>query len=192
MSQYRSSRDGSRAPPPVRPKPARQAEAIAASAVKWKIGVSRLGYYALSPTRSLPRCTLDCLTRDPPLLSLVDTADWPTTSCGVSKSCSKESMSDTFPLDFPGTASIAIHVDGPLLGRHPPGSERRACGGASIAKGDADPEDEDRGHQATPQASKDRRRVRYRRGEPAGSRPPAHTPTTRSTGSVKVRGEPDR
>ena len=101
MSQYRSSRDGSRAPPPVRPKPARQAEAIAASAVKWKIGVSRLGYYALSSTRSLPRCTLDCLTRDPPLLSLVDTADWPTTSCGVSKSCSKESMSDTLSARLP-------------------------------------------------------------------------------------------
>src|SRR5258708_8955859 len=31
----------------------------------------------------------------------------------------------------------------PLLGRRPPGSERRACGGASIAKSDADPEDED-------------------------------------------------
>src|ERR1700730_7234629 len=26
----------------------------------------------------------------------------------------------------------------PLLGRHPPGSDRRACGGASIAMGDAD------------------------------------------------------
>src|SRR5882724_700639 len=43
-----------------------------------------------------------------------------------------------FPLDFPGIGSIAVHVDGLLLGRHPPGSERRACGGASIAKGDAD------------------------------------------------------
>src|SRR5882672_8413319 len=31
----------------------------------------------------------------------------------------------------------------PLLGCRPPGSERRACGGASIAKGDANPEDED-------------------------------------------------
>jgi hypothetical protein len=50
-----------------------------------------------------------------------------------------------FALDFPGTGSIAVHVDGPLLGRRPPGSERRACGGASIAKGDADPEDEDDG-----------------------------------------------
>src|SRR4029077_9098004 len=76
--------------------------------------------------------------------------------------------------------------------RHPPGSERRACGGASIAKGDADPEDEDDGQQATPQTSKERRKVRYRRGEPAGSRPPAHTPTAHSTGSVKVRGAPDR
>src|SRR5206468_5482905 len=49
----------------------------------------------------------------------------------------------------------------PLLGRRPPGSERRACGGASIAKGDADPEDEDDGQQATPQTSKERRKVRY-------------------------------
>src|SRR5437016_13074828 len=64
-----------------------------------------------------------------------------------------------FPLDFPGTASIAVHVDGPLPGRRPPGSERRACGGASIAKGDADPEDEDDGHQATPQTSRERRKV---------------------------------
>jgi hypothetical protein len=60
-----------------------------------------------------------------------------------------------FPLDFPGTGSIAVHVDGPLLGRRPPGSERRACGGASIAKGDADPEDEDDGQQATPQTNKE-------------------------------------
>ncbi len=30
----------------------------------------------------------------------------------------------------------------------PPGPERRACGGASIAKGDADPKDEDDGQQA--------------------------------------------
>ena len=80
----------------------------------------------------------------------------------------------------------------PLLGRRPPGSERRACGGASIAKGDADPEDEDDGQQATPQTSKERRKVRYRRGEPAGSRPTAHTPTAHSTGSVKVYGDPDR
>ena len=34
-------------------------------------------------------------------------------------------------------------------GRLLPGSERRACGGASIAMGDADPEDEDDGQQAT-------------------------------------------
>jgi hypothetical protein len=80
----------------------------------------------------------------------------------------------------------------PPPGRRPPGSERRACGGASVAKGDADPEDEDDGQQATPQTSKERRKVRYRRGEPAGSRPPAHTPTAHSTGSVKVYGDPDR
>src|SRR6266446_806876 len=79
-----------------------------------------------------------------------------------------------------------------LMGRRPPGSERRACGGASIAKGDADPEDEDDGQQATPQTSNERRKVRYRRGEPAGSRPPAHTPTAHSTGSFKVHGDPNR
>ena len=48
---------------------------------------------------------------------------------------------DHFPLDFRGTGSIAVHVDGPAWVAHPPGAERRACGGASIAKGDADPED---------------------------------------------------
>jgi acyl-CoA reductase-like NAD-dependent aldehyde dehydrogenase len=53
-------------------------------------------------------------------------------------------------------------------------------------------EDENDGHQATPQTSKERRKVRYRRGEPAGSRPPAHTPTAHFTGSVKVHGDPDR
>src|SRR5882724_3133709 len=70
-----------------------------------------------------------------------------------------------FPLDFPGTGSIAVHVAGPSGV-----AARLACGGASIAKGDADPEDEDDGQQATPQTSKERRKVRYRRGEPAGSR----------------------
>src|SRR5439155_4090848 len=83
------------------------------------------------------------------------------------------------PLDFPGTGSIAVHVDGPLLGCHPPGSARRACGGASIAMGDADPEDEDDGQQTTPQANKERRKGRYRRGEQAGSQPQK---TTRSPG----------
>ena len=53
-------------------------------------------------------------------------------------------------LDFPGKGSIAVHVDGLLLVAAPPGPERRACGGASIAKGDADPEDEDHGQQANP------------------------------------------
>src|SRR5467141_23933 len=70
----------------------------------------------------------------------VDTADWPSTSGDIFRSLPgsrKIVFPPHFPLDFPGTGSIAVHVDGPLLGRPPPGSERRACGGASIAKGDA-------------------------------------------------------
>jgi hypothetical protein len=51
--------------------------------------------------------------------------------------------------------------------------------------GDANPEDEDDGQQATPQANQERHKGRYRRGEQAGSRPPARTPTAHSTGSVK-------
>jgi hypothetical protein len=39
------------------------------------------------------------------------------------------------PLDFPRTASIAVRVDGPSWVAAPPGPERRACGGASIATG---------------------------------------------------------
>src|SRR5947199_10553249 len=38
-------------------------------------------------------------------------------------------------LDFPGKGSIAVHVDGLLLVAAPPGPERPACGGASIATG---------------------------------------------------------
>jgi len=38
-------------------------------------------------------------------------------------------------LDFPGKGSIAVHVDGLLLVAAPPGPERRACGGVSIATG---------------------------------------------------------
>src|SRR5438128_12623666 len=38
-------------------------------------------------------------------------------------------------LDFAGKGSIAVHVDGLLLVAAPPGPERRACGGASIATG---------------------------------------------------------
>ena len=86
-----------------------------------------------------------------------------TTSCNVLKERAaqeRKSLSRHIPLDFPGTGSIAVHVDGPLLGCHPPGSARRACGGASIAMGDADPEDEDDGQQATPQANKERRKGR--------------------------------
>src|SRR5436309_5424606 len=52
--------------------------------------------------------------------------------------------------DFSGKGSIAVHVDGLLLVAAPPGSERRACGGASIAMRDADPENEDDGQQANP------------------------------------------
>src|SRR5438876_7315921 len=36
-------------------------------------------------------------------------------------------------LDFPAKGSIAVHVDGLLLVAAPPGPERRACGGVSIA-----------------------------------------------------------
>jgi len=39
------------------------------------------------------------------------------------------------PLDFAAKASIAVGVDGLLLGRRPAWPERRACGGASIATG---------------------------------------------------------
>ena len=88
-----------------------------------------------------------------------------TTSCNVLISGPRRKeivVQPHFPLDFPGTGSIAVHVDGALLGCHPPGSARRACGGASIAMGDADPEDEDDGQQATPQANKERRKSRYR------------------------------
>jgi len=38
-------------------------------------------------------------------------------------------------LYFPGKGSIAVHVDGLLLVAAPPGPERRACGGVSIATG---------------------------------------------------------
>src|SRR5207245_10609425 len=95
-------------------------------------------------------------------------------------------------LDFPGKGSIAVHVDRLLLVAAPPGSERRACGGVSIAKGDADPEDEDDGQQATPQASKEPREGRSRRSAHSGAQPPACTPTAHSTGPVKVHGDPDR
>jgi len=36
-------------------------------------------------------------------------------------------------LDFPGIGSIAVGVDGPFWVAAPPGPERRACGGVSIA-----------------------------------------------------------
>jgi hypothetical protein len=75
---------------------------------------------------------------------------------------------------------------------HPPGTERRACGGASIARGDADPRGRDNGHQATPQASKERRQGRCRRGEQAGSPSSARTSTAHSTGPVKTCGAPDQ
>jgi hypothetical protein len=52
------------------------------------------------------------------------------------------------PLDFLSKGSIAVHLDGLSLVAALPGSERRACGGASIAKGDADPEDEGYDEQA--------------------------------------------
>src|SRR6266446_161420 len=91
--------------------------------------------------------------------------------------------SHNFPLDFPGTGSIAVHVDGPSWVATAPGSKCRACGGASIAMGDADPEDEDDGQQATPQANKERRKGRYLRGEQAGSRPPAPAAATRLAGT---------
>src|SRR5438445_4275997 len=38
-------------------------------------------------------------------------------------------------LDFPDKGSIAVHVDGLLPVAAPPGPERRACGGVSIATG---------------------------------------------------------
>src|SRR5712671_3039577 len=80
----------------------------------------------------------------------------------------------------------------------PPGSPPRPAPSAglvvvqSIAMGDADPEDEDDGQQATPQANKERRKGRYRRGEQAGSRPPAPTAPTRIAGTVRACGDPDR
>src|SRR5467141_3868063 len=54
------------------------------------------------------------------------------------------------------------------------------------------PEGADDGQQATPQASKERRKGRYQRGKPTGSQPPARTPTTRFAGIAKVRGDPDQ
>jgi hypothetical protein len=39
------------------------------------------------------------------------------------------------PLDFTAKASIAVVLTASFLSRHPPGPERRACGGASIATG---------------------------------------------------------
>ena len=59
-------------------------------------------------------------------------------------------------------------------------------------EGRCGPEDEDDGQQATPQTSKERRQVRCRRGEPAGSRPPACTATARFADTLKVRGELDQ
>jgi len=58
--------------------------------------------------------------------------------------------------------------------------------------GDADPEDEDDGQQTTPQANKERRKGRYRRGEQAGSQPPARTASTRFEGTFRVRGDRDQ
>src|SRR6266404_9918366 len=100
--------------------------------------------------------------------------------------------SHNFPLDFPGTGSIAVRVDGPSWVATAPGAKCRACGGASIAMGDADPEDEDDGQQATPQANKERRKGQYRRGEQAGSRAPARTASTGFEGTVRACGDPDR
>ena len=58
--------------------------------------------------------------------------------------------------------------------------------------GDADPEDEDDGQQTTPQANKERRKGRYRRGEQAGSQPPARTASARIAGTVRACGNPDQ
>src|SRR5712671_3423292 len=66
----------------------------------------------------------------------------------------------------------------------PPGSPPRLAPSAGLVVVQAsrwamaDPEDEDDGQQATSQANKERRRGRYRRGEQAGSRPPARTAST--------------
>src|SRR3984893_13128382 len=91
----------------------------------------------------------------------VDTAGWPSTSGDIFRSLpgSRKSLSrHTFRSTSPAREAL-LSMSTALLGRRPPGSERRACGGASIAKGDADPEDEDDGQQATPQTSKERRKV---------------------------------
>src|ERR1700730_14758067 len=125
----------------------------------------------------------------------VDTADWPSMSGDIFRSLpgSRKSLSrHTFRSTSPAREALLSVSTAPAWVAARLGPERRACGGASVAKGDADPEDEDDGHQATPQTSKERRKVRYRRGEPAGSRPPAHTPPAHSAGSVKVHGDPDR
>src|SRR5438105_8947443 len=80
----------------------------------------------------------------------------------------------------------------------PPGSPPRLAPSAGLVVVQAsrwamaDPEDEDDGQQATPQANKERRRGRYRRGEQAGSRPPARTASTRIEGTVRDRGDRDQ
>src|SRR6202045_159920 len=80
----------------------------------------------------------------------------------------------------------------PPAGSPPAWLRAPGLGWCKHREGRCGPEDEDDGQQATPQTSKERRQVRCRRGEPAGSRPPAHTPTAPSTGSVKGHGDPDR
>src|SRR5438445_7366563 len=86
-------------------------------------------------------------------------------------------------LDFPGKGSIAVHVDGLLLVAAPPGPERRACGGVSIATGAV------RMQRTKTMASKQTRKqatspakAATGEAEQASSQPPALTPPTRFAG----------
>src|SRR6266446_1646247 len=154
----------------------------------------RNGTRVVGPLRSAVAPMPVATRAAPPRFRWVDSADWPTTSSGVLRSWprSKESLSrHTFRSTSPARQAL-LSMSTALLGRHPPGSERRACGGASIAKGDADPEDEDHGQQATPKTNKERRKGRYRRGEQAGRQPSARTPSARFAGTVRGCGDPDQ
>src|SRR6267142_2559191 len=144
---------------------------------------SELSCSNASDTAPLPRALTGLTQRNRPL-----------TSCGVLKAgcVAKNRCPATLSARLPWHGKHCCPCRQSLLGRHPPGSERRACSGVSIAMGDADPEDEDDGQQATPQASKEPREGRSRRSEHAGAQPPTRTPTAHSTGPVKVHGDPDR
>src|SRR6266446_9989750 len=78
-----------------------------------------------------------------------------TTSCNVLKERAaqeRKSLSRrTFRSTSPGREALLSMSTAPL-GLPPAWLRAPGCGGASIAMGDADPEDEDDGQQATPQA----------------------------------------